>query len=133
MNLILCVDEGGGMSFLGRRQSMDRVLRQKALALAGEGKLWMDGYTAGQFREEIEGIRVTGDPLHEIPEDGWFFLELGDVEAFLANAKRLALFRWNRLYPADRRFPLETLETPVHREDFPGNSHDSITLEVYAL
>ena len=40
MNLILCVDEGGGMSFFGRRQSMDRVLRQKALALAGEGKLW---------------------------------------------------------------------------------------------
>ena len=98
MNLILCVDEGGGMSFFGRRQSMDRVLRQKALALAGEGKLWMDGYTAGQFREEIEGIRVTGDPLHEVPEDGWFFLELGDVAAFLAHAKRLALFRWNRLY-----------------------------------
>ena len=133
MNLILCVDEGGGMSFFGRRQSMDRFLRQKALALAGEGKLWMDAYTAGQFRDETEQIRVTGDPLQEVPEDGWFFLELGDVTSFLAKAKRLALFRWNRLYPADRRFPLEILETYVHREDFPGNSHETITLEVYQL
>ena len=130
MNLIVCVDDKGGMSFFGRRQSMDAALREKALALAGEGPIWMDAYSAGQFSPDR--ISVTDNP-EEVPEDGWYFLELGDPAKVLSKTKHLALFRWNRLYPADRHFPLEILQQPIHREDFPGNSHDIITLEVYSL
>ena len=130
MNLIVCVDDKGGMSFFGRRQSMDVSVREKALALVGEGILWMDAYTAGQFQSDR--VSVIQNP-EEVPEDGWYFFELGDIAKCLPKAKRLALFRWNRLYPADQCFPVEKLQDPVYREDFPGKSHETITLEVYSL
>ena len=132
MNMILCLDNRGGMSFFGRRQSMDRVLRKKALDLAGN-ELWMDTYSAGQFQEESPWIRVTGDPLTEVPEEGWYFLELGDPDALLPHVDKLAVFRWNRDYPSDRRFSTDDFLCPILREDFPGNSHETITLEVYQL
>ena len=133
MHLMVCLDEKGGMSFFGRRQSMDRLLREKALSLAGPGNLWMDPYSADQFREDACDFRITRDPLAEVPPEGWFFHELGDTAALLSNADRVAVFRWNRLYPSDRRFPQEKLQNLLHREDFPGNSHETITLEVYQL
>lgn len=133
MRLMVCLDEKGGMSFFGRRQSMDRLLREKAISLAGAGNLWMDPYSAGQFSEDNGAFCVTGDPLAEVPGDGWFFHELGDTESLLSGADRVAVFRWNRLYPSDRRFPQERLQKLLHREDFPGNSHETITLEVYQL
>ena len=136
MRLMVCLDNGCGICFFGRRQSMDSVLRQKAAALAGDSPLWMDAYSAGQFRDLEEKIRVTDAPLEEVPHDGWFFFELGDPEPLLPETKMLAVFRWNRDYPADRRFPLERMTQNAvlcHREEFPGSSHECITLEVYRL
>ena len=90
----------------------------------------MDAYTAAQFQSDR--IAVTRS-VAEVPEDGWYFLELGDVASLLPKVRQLALFRWNRLYPSDRRFPMDILHDPIYREDFPGNSHETITLEVYSL
>lgn len=135
MNLIVCLDDKDGMSFFGRRQSMDRALRAKALALAGKAGLWMDAYSAGQFSPE-DRITVSEDYLDEAPPDAWCFLETGDVNLALDRAERVAVFRWNRLYPSDRKFPFHRLQTPwrqILREEFPGYSHEMISLEVYAL
>ena len=41
MIIMVCVDDNNGMMFNKRRQSQDRVLRQRMLELAGEKKLWM--------------------------------------------------------------------------------------------
>ena len=136
MNLIVCLDVNGGMSYFGRRQSMDRVLREKALSLADDGKLWMDAYSAGQFQNHLDRICVTRAPLQEVPTDGWFFMELGEAEAYLPGTDRLAVFYWNREYPADRSFPLDRVLAEaklLQKEDFPGNSHETISLEVYQL
>ena len=40
MIIMVCVDDNNGMMFNKRRQSQDRVLRQRMLELAGEKKLW---------------------------------------------------------------------------------------------
>ena len=42
-------------------------------------------------------------------------------------------FKWNRDYPSDFTFdiPLETEFRLVAIEDFVGNSHDNITLEIW--
>ena len=136
MRLMVCLDNACGTSFFGRRQSMDSVLRQKAVALAGDGPLWMDGYSAGQFRDLEDRIRLTDTPLEDVPLDSWFFLELADPEPLLRDADMLAVFHWNRDYPADRWFPLEAVTVDASlccREEFPGSSHECITLEVYRL
>lgn len=134
MKLMVCLDEKDGMSFFGRRQSMDRVLQSRALALAGNGKLWMNRYTAEQFSAWPERITVAEDFLLTAPENAWCFAEVTEVSACLDRAEQIVIFRWNRLYPSDRSFPMQRLKEgwyPVSREDFPGYSHDNITMEVY--
>lgn len=136
MNLIICLDTGLGYSFFGRRQSMDRVLRGRALELTAGEPLYMDSYSAAQFRDCAERVRVVSDPIREVPEGGWYFLELGDPEALLPHVDRLAVFFWNREYPSDKRFALLELREKsalCHREFFPGHSHERIDLEVYQL
>ena len=63
MTLILCVDDRGGLSFNGRRQSQDRRVREDLLTMAAGGALWMDDYSRRQFTEpEAAAIRVDRDP-----------------------------------------------------------------------
>ena len=136
MNLIICVDETFGCSFFGRRQSMDSILREKALSLTGQKPLWMDPYSAGQFRDRMDRICVVKEYWDKVPDNGWCFFELGDPEQVLARVKCLVVFHWNRAYPADRFFPLERIRSSAalcYSEAFAGNSHDKITMEVYQL
>ena len=57
MRIIVCVDEKGGMSFGGRRQSRDRVVKDRILELTADANLWMNRDSAGQF-ETLENIHV---------------------------------------------------------------------------
>ena len=52
MKIIVCVDDKLGMTFNHRRQSMDSALRQKLIALCGMNTLWMNEYSAKQFKDE---------------------------------------------------------------------------------
>lgn len=135
MKIIVCLDDRNGMLFGGRRQSMDRVLRQQALALAGEQPLWMNGYSAGQFGAEGK-IRVDEAFLDNAPEDAWCFVENTDLTAYLSRIRQVAVYRWNRHYPSTTYFPMAEFENKwqlVSAREFPGSSHDTITEEVYAL
>ena len=133
MKIIVCLDDRNGMLFAGRRQSMDRVLRQQALALAGEQPLWMNGYSAGQFGAEVK-IRVDEAFLDHAPEDAWCFVENTDVLPYLNQVKTVVIFRWNRVYPRDTYFPMNELTARwklVETFAFPGSSHERITQERY--
>lgn len=63
-----------------------------------------------------------------------YFFENGDISAYLEIANKVVIFRWDKVYPADIRFPMDRL-LKVFRlsstETFPGYSHDLITQEVY--
>ena len=136
MNLIVCVDDGHGMSFFGKRQSMDSLLREKALVLTEGALLWMTAYSAKQFSGYSSRIGVAPEGTEAVPRDAWYFLELEDPQPLLEKAGKVAVFHWNRHYPSDKKFPMQWLRSHgalVCREDFPGNSHDKITLEVYRL
>ena len=135
MNIIVCIDEENGMLFNGRRQSKDRVLRAHANALA-EGKLWMNGFTAKQFQEDGCDIIVDEAFLENAPEDAWCFVENVDPKPYMDRISRVVVYRWNRLYPSDVKFPMADFAarwTLVGREDFAGSSHEKITQEVYQL
>ncbi len=129
MVVFYCVDDGGGVLFNKRRQSMDSVLREKILAFVGEEKLSTDDYTAKQF-ENKDRLFVVSDG--DFSKASFVFAEREDPKKLLPMADKIVIFRWNRKYPSDVKLG----EIPsgfklVSSEDFVGSSHDKITQEIY--
>ena len=136
MRLIICVDEDDGLSFGGRRQSRDSVLRDRILELTKGNLLWMDTYSAGLFADVENLICVSDSCLEQAGEEDWCFAEMQDLVPFASKVNTLVIYRWNRRYPSDRKLPVALLlECPrlVSRRDFAGSSHEKITEEVYCL
>ena len=60
------------------------------------------------------------------------FVEDAPLAPHRARITCLYVFRWNRDYPADRRLDLDLSGWErTEQEEFPGSSHDKITLERY--
>ena len=134
MNVIVSIDDECGMLFAGRRQSKDRILRQQVRDLAQGQPLWMNSYTARQFAEDDCEIQEDEAFLDNAPADAWCFVENSALLPYLSKIEKVAVYRWNRLYPSDLRLDLETLLRGRHmisRREFPGSSHERITEEVY--
>ena len=129
MILVCCVDNQMGMTFNHRRQSQDRVLRQRILELAG-GMLWMNGYSARQFTDALDTIIIDEHCLENCPNGAYCFVENLPVRDL--KPEQILLYRWNRIYPADTYFdfPLEGWNL-CGTVDFSGSSHERITEEVY--
>lgn len=131
MIVIACVDDSGGMMFNHRRQSQDRKVREFLLDLSKDAKLWMNAYSAKQF-EDAPQIQVSEDCLKECPEGDFCFVENEDPVPYAEKIEQIVLVKWNRRYPADVFFeiPLDAWHLESTRE-FPGFSHEKITVEVY--
>ena len=127
MILAVCVEERMGLQFQGRRLSKDACVRRKLLELSG-GRLRMSAYSAKQFDDPVY---AGTDYLSGAGVDDWCFVENGDYQEHADNIHRIILFHWNRAYPADLFFSFPGDWRKVSEEDFPGNSHDQITMEVY--
>lgn len=129
MTYIVCIDNRFGLSFHNRRQSQDRLLRQRILSYAA-GKLWMRPNSAKQFADCPPDTFFTADSPYAVPPDGYWFSE--DPETL--PAVKLILYRWNRVYPADAHFHFpggQDAWLPVSMLDFPGYSHEQITEIIY--
>ena len=136
MRIIVCLDDKNGMLFGTRRQSKDRSLRQDILEMTKNAGLWMNAYSAGQFTEEAPQIRVSEDFLEEAGPGDWCFVENVPVKCLTDRVEQVVIYRWNRVYPATARFPVELFSDRwklAERRDFPGYSHETITKEVYVL
>lgn len=135
MRVMLCPDDKDGMLFHQRRQSQDRVLRQHMLDLCGAHGLWLDAYSAGQFAEqERERLRIDERFLELAGEGDYCFVEDRQIAPVADRIEAIILFRWNRVYPADRYFDRSLLSHGWilrETEEFPGFSHAKITKEVY--
>ena len=119
--------------FHSRRVSRDRVVTQRILELAQGKTLWMSDYSRPLFPPEAD-IRTGSQFLADAAVGDYCFLENESALACAAQVEQVILFRWNRDYPADFFFDL-ALNAPIwhlsHREEFPGFSHEKITMEVY--
>lgn len=136
MTLIACIDDRGGLAFHRRRLSRDRVLCARILALAGTGNLRLSPYSLPLFGSlPHEGALLAGeDCLEQAAGEDFCFVEREDPGPWLDRADKLVLFRWNRTYPFDLRFPREALDRHwvlTGTADFPGSSHEKITEEWY--
>lgn len=135
MNIAVCLDDKNGMLFCGRRQSKDQYLRQQLLERSKLNALWMNGFSAKQF-EAGDAIQVAEDFLNLAPQGSWCFVENTDVLPHKEKIEYIAIYRWNRLYPSDVKFPVEAFCDSwrlVSTRTFPGYSHDEITEEIYQL
>lgn len=128
MHLIVCVDDRDGMSFCGRPLSRDRELNAHMLRLTEGKKLWMSPNTAILFPEGA--VFAAEDFLSRASDGDYCFAEtaLPDDTVF---PESVTLYHWNRAYPSTVRFPRKLLEGMrlVYTEEFPGNSHETITVE----
>lgn len=130
MNAIICLDDNNGIMFNGRRQSRDSVLNQRVIDISKESRLLMSTYSAKLFPDC--GAVVDGDFLNIAGEGDFCFIE--EKMDSLENIESLYIFLWNRHYPADVYFDFDlenegfSLES---QEDFPGSSHEKITLKIY--
>ncbi len=131
LTVIACVDERMGMMFNRRRQSKDRVQRERLLLLLGGKCLWMSEYS-GKLFGEAEGV-CAHSAFVDMAEDGEaLFFE--DVPLMLDGVSRVILYRWNEHYPSDTVFPFDLSHEGFalkKSEDFVGSSHEKITEEIY--
>lgn len=128
MTLMVCLDDRNGLLFNKRRQSRDKALIEDALAFVKDERITTDSYTAQLFPEDA--VDVSEEPF----SGSVCFAERGDFLAFRSSVNQLVVYRWNRNYPADTYFPLDEYigsMKMVETSEFPGNSHDKITREVY--
>lgn len=133
MILCVCLDDRGGMRFNRRRQSRDRAVCERILALVREcgGTLYVCAESRMLFADEAAVLPEPCD-FSLLCENDFFFAEDPSVLPPRGAVGRLIVYRWNRTYPFDRRFPTENfLPTLLEKTDFVGHSHEKITEEVY--
>ena len=77
-------------------------------------------------------IRCRQDFLQKAGTGEYALVETDDLEEISKNIEEILIFRWNRLYPSDKKLELDLSgwQYTVEKE-FSGNSHKKITLEKY--
>lgn len=137
MILMVAVDDNNGMLFNGRRQSQDRKLRERILAMSADSRLWVNHYTEKQFAQDgrtPQHLNVDDDFMDKAAPGEYCFAENIPTTAYEDKAEEIILFKWNRKYPGDLYFDID-LDAGGWKlssaEDFPGSSHEKITMEVY--
>lgn len=130
MILIVCIDDRNGMAFNHRRQSRDRILTERIASLTTGKTLRLSPYSQKLFSSS--NIVASDDYLAAAGTDEYCFVEREDVTPYEDKIKKIIVFRWNRLYPSDLRFEVDlTVWHLASSEEFPGSSHEKITVEVY--
>ncbi len=131
MKLIFCLDDTDGMTFGGRRQSRDaRVYEDIARDLKG-GTLTIAPFSEKLLASAPLTTVTLPDPL-EAEEGATVFLEdRVPNDAAWARVRELVIYRWGRRYPKDLTFIMPSGFRKIAVMTFVGNSHDTITKEVY--
>lgn len=128
----VCLDDRNGMLFNGRRLSRDRAQQEDLLALCREKKLRIGSFSAKLFQAHEERVVVDDDFLTAAGAGEIVFVEDSGLSSLSARLEGVIVYRWNRAYPSDLQFDLDlSAFTCTERVEFPGNSHDVITREVY--
>lgn len=136
MILIVAVDDRNGMMFNQRRQSQDKVLREKILSLVCGRKLWMNAYSHKQFGVSAGEDQIQEDErfLEKAGDGEYCFVENVAISPFRNRIEKVVLFKWNRAYPGDFFFDIDLRDGTwalKGTEDFIGSSHEKMTMEVY--
>ena len=134
MNIMVAVDDDGGMLFNSRRQSQDSALREYILNISKDSVLWMNQYSLRQFGTVPLHVRISEDYLTEAGSGEYCFVEDKNIGEASDRLELLILFHWNRSYPSDMKLDYDPSANGMHiksTEDIVGQAHEKITVEVW--
>lgn len=133
MQVIVCLEDRGGMLFNGRRVSRDKTVIQKVIELSEGKRLWIHPFSIKLFGDELpEGICVDENFL-KLAEKGEFcFVENQALQEVEERIEDVIVFWWNRKYPFDFKLDLDLDKLDkMTEEEFAGFSHEKITMTKY--
>lgn len=115
------VDDNLGMSFNNRRQSFDRYVIDDIKKICGD-KLYIDNCSSDLFDKTCLSLS----------DDCFYFYEFGNIDDFIDKIDIIILYKWNRVYPSDRFFPIDLSNWRIiSSTSFAGYSHEKITRAIY--
>ena len=132
MVLAICIDDDNGLMFNNRRVSSDKAVIEDLVRLGDPQIITISTCSAMLFRDYQDRVEVKEDVFESA--SGFCFAEDGDFLSVLESVKKLIVYKWNRRYPSDRKFPLDAYRSRMTLEstkDIEGHSHPCITREVY--
>lgn len=128
MKLIVCVDDNLGISFFGKRQSMDEIQRKDVFETVKNNKVYLSQYSYDLYKDlNLDFKIVSGDEENNF--DGYFIYEGEFLESFIDYIDEIICYNWNRNYPFDETFDelKKDIWTEIERLEFVGKSHEKIT------
>ncbi len=134
LKLIVCLDDSFGMLFNKRRLSSDIAVTRDILNMTAAADLWVNNYSAGLFAELSDDVKIDDDFLTKSGKDDYCFVENVNLSECLCKFDKIIIYKWNRRYPSDLKFPVDLLNsnfTLVDSSEFQGNSHPKITKEIF--
>lgn len=134
MKIIVCLDDGGGMTFNKRRQSRDRILLADIKAMTEGETLFASPFSEKLLSEQKIDAKIKKDPLKKADRNDFCFIEDIPVRPYLSEISEIIIYKWNRRYPTDMTFdilPLSDGFTLSSVAEFAGSSHEKITKEIY--
>ena len=136
MTVIVCLSEGGGMTFNKRRQSRDEKVIENVEQQVSDGALFISEFSLSLFSESDVSVIAVSDPLSAAGAGDFVFLEDRGVCEYSSKIRRLIIYRWNRRYPTDMKLDIEPEDiglTLSELIEFAGKSHEKITREIWVL
>lgn len=132
MTFAVCIDDRGGMAFMGKRLSRDRVQLERLFSLVGEGVLLVTPYSE-RLVEGFPRVRVVSD-VRVREENTVLFLETVDPTPLLRSGDTLAVYRFGRHYPSDLRLVADLSRMELLSAcAFVGSSHPDMTETLYRV
>ena len=131
MKVISIVDDDYGIMFNNRRVSKDSVLNDHIIKMLDGRKLWLSLYSKQLFGD-YENLEVNQE-FGFAGRDDFCFVEDSEIVSYEDMVDEVYLYKWNRKYPSDVKFPKDMLNDfkLEGSNDFEGNSHEKITEERY--
>ena len=134
MTVIVCVEDRGGMLFMKRRVSRDRILIEDVTREAGDAIIYISDFSETLFSESDASVMAVSNPLLSAEEGDFVFVENFGIMEHVKKIERLIIYKWNRTYPFDFSLDVIPEECGFKLEsssDFEGYSHEKITKEIY--
>lgn len=134
MTAIVCIEDRGGMTFMRRRLSKDKVLTEDIVKTVGDGILYISDFSETLFAKSDISVMSVSNPLDSAEAGDYAFIENIGLKENLEKIKVLIIYKWNRKYPFDFSLDVEPEKCGFSLKesyDFKGRSHDKITKEIY--
>ena len=134
MTVIVSIEDRGGMLFLKRRVSKDRLLTDDIAKTVGDGVLYVSDFSEELFSESNVSVLCVPNPLDVAGKDDFVFVENMEIKNYTDKIDRLIIYKWNRKYPFDFSLDIVPAECGFSLSEscnFKGYSHEKITKEIY--